>query len=30
MNTDAEIIMPEGTDIEGLKIMDPVTRTNTI
>ena len=30
MNTDAEIIMPEGTDIEGLKNMDPVTRTNTI
>ena len=30
MNTDAEIIMSEGTDIEGLKNMDPVTRTNTI
>lgn len=29
MNTDAEII-PEGTDVEGLKNMDPVTRTNTI
>lgn len=30
MNTDAEIIMPEGTDIEELKNMDPITRTNTI
>ena len=30
MNTDAEIIIPEGTDVEGLKNMDPVTRTNTI